>query len=85
MNAVPVGACTGLVAGIGYEVLKFLATKQHILFFKCLSKPGLWLQSITTQNPKDDQIDVAIFALKEAFGEKFDVYIGKKYKADSIG
>ena len=78
-------ACLPFVAGVGYEVLKFLATKQHILFFKYLSKPGLWLQSITTKNPEDDQIDVAIFALKEAFGEKFDIYIGKKYKADSIG
>ena len=77
--------CLPLVAGFGYEVLKFLASKQHIVFFKALSKPGLWLQSITTKEPDKSQIEVAIFALKEAFGKKLEEYSGKQYKADSIG
>ena len=54
-------------------------------FFKALSKPGLWLQSITTKEPDKSQIEVAIFALKEAFGKKLEEYSGKQYKADSIG
>ena len=74
-----------LIAGIGYEVLKFLASKQHITLFNYLSKPGLWLQSITTKTPNQEQLEVAIFALKEAFGDKLSLYIGKQYKADSIG
>ena len=74
-----------LVAGIGYEVLKFLASKQHIKFFNYLSMPGLWLQNITTKSPDDSQVEVAIFALKEAFGENLKEYLGKKYNADSIG
>jgi len=74
-----------LVAGIGYEVLKFLASKQHIKFFNYLSMPGLWLQNITTKSPDDSQVEVAIFALKEAFGEDLKEYLGKKYNADSIG
>jgi len=78
-------ACLPLVAGLGYEVLKFLASKQHILFFKYLSKPGLWLQSITTKQPDNDQVDVAIFALREAFGKNLKKYLGKEYNADSIG
>jgi len=78
-------ACLPLVAGIGYEVLKFLASKQNYLIFKYLSNPGLWLQNITTNQPDDEQIEVAIFALKEAFGEKLKEYIGKEYTADSIG
>jgi len=78
-------ACLPLVAGIGYEVLKFLASKQHISFFKYLSKPGLWLQSITTKQPDNDQVDVAIFALREAFGKNLKKYLGKEYNADSIG
>jgi len=77
--------CLPLVAGMGYEVLKFLASKQHILFFKYLSKPGLWLQSITTKQPDNDQVDVAIFALREAFGKNLKKYLGKEYNADSIG
>tara|TARA_Y100001960_G_C14738005_1_gene861409 strand:+ start:788 stop:1744 length:957 start_codon:yes stop_codon:yes gene_type:complete len=78
-------ACLPLVAGIGYEVLKFLASKQHILFFKLLSKPGLWLQNITTKQPDNKQVDVAIYALREAFGEKLEEYLGKEYNAESIG
>ena len=78
-------ACLPLVAGFGYEVLKFLASKQHISFFKYLSKPGLWLQNITTKQPDNDQVDVAIFALKEAFGKNIEKYLGKEYNADSIG
>ncbi len=77
--------CLPLVAGIGYEVLKFLASKQHITFFNYLSKPGMWLQIITTKPPDKEQIEVAIYALKEAFGDKLSLYTGKQYKADSIG
>ena len=78
-------ACLPLVAGIGYEVLKFLASKQHIYFFKLLSQPGLWLQNITTKQPDDEQVEVAIFALKEAFGKNLEEYLGKEYNAESIG
>tara|TARA_B100001964_G_scaffold240595_1_gene310765 strand:- start:967 stop:1746 length:780 start_codon:yes stop_codon:yes gene_type:complete len=74
-----------LVAGIGYEVLKFLATKQQIKIFKFLSKPGLWLQEITTKPPQENHIEVAIYALKAAFGKNLTKYSGKEYTADSIG
>ena len=74
-----------LVAGIGYEVLKFLAKRQHIKICSLLSKPGLWLQNITTKPPKKEHIEVAIYALKEAFGKDITHYTGKEYRADSIG
>ena len=57
-----------LVAGIGYEVLKLFAKKQNNILFKFLSQPGLWLQKITTKEPSKDQLEVAIQALKTAFG-----------------
>lgn len=74
-----------LIAGLGYEVLKFLASKQEIAFFSYLSKPGLWLQNITTKSPDDSQIEIAIYALKDAFGDKLNLYSGKEFTADSIG
>ena len=77
--------CLPLVAGIGYEVLKFLSSKQHIFIFKSLSKPGLLLQNITTKEPDDLQLEVAIYALKAAFDNKIDKFTGKQYTADSIG
>ena len=42
-------------------------------------------ENITTKQPDDDQVDVAIFALKEAFGKNIEKYLGKEYNADSIG
>ena len=77
--------CLPLVSGIGYEVLKFLSLKQNNLICKTLSQPGLWLQHITTKEPSKNQLEVSIFALRKAFGNKIDDYVGHKYKADAIG
>ena len=74
-----------IVSGIGYEVLKFLARYQNNLLCKILSKPGLWLQNITTNEPTEEQLEVAIYALKMAFGKHFDKYTGKQFTADAIG
>jgi len=74
-----------IVTGLGYEVLKFLATKQNNLFFSGLSKPGLWLQNITTNEPSDDQVEVSIAALKSAFGDDLKQFEGQIFNADAIG
>ena len=66
-------------------MLKFLAKYQNNFFCQILSKPGLWLQNITTNKPDDKQLEVAIYALKMAFGKSFDEYTGKKFTADAIG
>jgi uncharacterized protein YqhQ len=53
-----------LVAGISYEIIRFAGNncdKAWVLF--CM-KPGLWLQYMTTREPSDDQIEVAIRALE---------------------
>ena len=74
-----------VVTGLGYEVLKFLASKQNNLFFSGLSKPGLWLQNITTNEPSDDQVEVSIAALKSAFGDDLKQFEGQTFNADAIG
>jgi uncharacterized protein YqhQ len=53
-----------LVAGISYEILKLTGTKEN-WFLKMLSMPGLWMQKITTKEPDDGQLEVAIVALKK--------------------
>lgn len=50
-------------ASIGYELIK-LAGRCDNLFTKIISAPGIWLQHITTCEPDDPQIEVAIAALK---------------------
>jgi uncharacterized protein YqhQ len=74
-----------LVAGLGYEVLKLTAKHRDNVIFRGLSQPGLWLQRITTKEPDDEQLEVAITALKSAFGDKLQDYEGKKHVAEAIG
>ncbi|WP_455088810.1 DUF1385 domain-containing protein [Peptoanaerobacter stomatis] len=53
-----------LIAGISYEVIK-LAGKSGNILTNLLIFPGMMLQKITTQEPEDKQIEVAIAALKK--------------------
>ncbi len=73
-----------LVAGISYEFLKLTARHQDKPVARWLTKPGLWLQRITTQPPSDEQVETAIVALKIAFGDKFEKYVGRQYRAEAI-
>lgn len=57
-----------LVAGLSYEFIKY-AGKHDNLFVKIFAAPGLWMQRLTTKEPDDDMIEVAITAFKTAIGE----------------
>lgn len=52
-----------LVMGFGYEFIKY-AGKHDNLFVKILSAPGLWMQRLTTKEPDDSMIEVALAAFK---------------------
>jgi uncharacterized protein YqhQ len=58
-----------IVAGLSYEVLRLTARKRAAPLFAALVAPGLALQRITTQEPTDDMLHVAIVALEEALRE----------------
>jgi uncharacterized protein YqhQ len=55
-----------VVAGLSYEIIRLSAKKESSWFFKFMTRPGVWLQNITTQEPDDQQLEVAIEALKES-------------------
>lgn len=55
-----------LIAGLAYEVIRFSARHLDKAVCRVLITPGLWLQKITTKEPDDKQLEVAIVALKEA-------------------
>ena len=61
-----------IVCGAGYEVLKICGRYDNIVT-KIISAPGLWLQRITTCEPEDDMIEIAIAALKACEPENPDV------------
>ena len=51
------------IAGISYEFIKLAGDHRHNRLLVALSLPGIWLQKMTTREPTDDQIEVAIAAL----------------------
>jgi uncharacterized protein YqhQ len=55
-----------VVAGLSYEIIRLSARKEGGLVFKLITLPGVWLQNITTKEPDDKQLEVAIAALKES-------------------
>jgi len=55
-----------LVAGLAYEFIKYSAKKRGNPLVDMLILPGLLLQRLTTRDPSDDQIEVAIRAMDEA-------------------
>ena len=61
-----------VVAGLSYEIIKF-AGRHDNWFTRIISKPGMWLQYITTREPDDSQLEVAIEAMKAVLtGDKED-------------
>lgn len=58
-----------LVSGITYELLRWLG-KSDSMLSRAIAYPGLKLQNLTTKEPDDDQIEVAIKALMKAEGIK---------------
>ncbi len=55
-----------VIAGLSYEFIRLAGTKDN-LFVNILSKPGLLMQRITTREPSDDMIEVAIEATEAVF------------------
>ncbi|MEF9940949.1 MAG: DUF1385 domain-containing protein [Lachnospiraceae bacterium] len=58
-----------IIAGISYELIKWAGNSDN-RFVGMLSKPGLWLQRLTTKEPEDDMIEVAICAVEAVFDWK---------------
>jgi uncharacterized protein YqhQ len=55
-----------LIAGLAYEIIRFSARHLANPVCKVLTRPGMWLQRITTKEPDDRQLEIALIALKEA-------------------
>jgi len=55
-----------LIAGISYEFLKWSSRTKDNFFVRMLITPGLWFQRLTTREPDDSQLEVALDALQKA-------------------
>ncbi|MDS1030354.1 DUF1385 domain-containing protein [Bacillota bacterium LX-D] len=59
-----------IVAGISYEFIKWSGKHAHHALVKTMIAPGLWLQKLTTREPDDKQLEVAICALEAVLDEQ---------------
>jgi uncharacterized protein YqhQ len=70
-----------VIAGISYEIIR-LAGRNDNIFIRIISAPGMWIQKITTKEPDESMVEVAIASveavfdwknyLKETFGYEID-------------
>lgn len=58
-----------VIAGVSYEFIKKAGASDNAVM-NILSKPGMWMQKITTKEPTDDMIEVAIKAVEAVFDWK---------------
>ena len=58
-----------VIAGVSYEIIK-LAGNSENPFVNLLSRPGMWVQNMTTKEPDDDMIEVGIRAVEAVFDWK---------------
>ena len=55
-----------VIMGLGYELIYFGAKHTNNWFMKIILAPGLWLQAMTTGEPDNRQLEVAIAAMNKA-------------------
>lgn len=58
-----------VIAGVSYELIRWAGRSEN-KFVEIISKPGMWLQSLTTREPDDDMIEVGIKAVEAVFDWK---------------
>jgi uncharacterized protein YqhQ len=52
-----------IIAGIAYELLRFAGKYRHLAWVNAMFAPGLWTQRITTEEPEEHHLEVAVASL----------------------
>ena len=63
--------CIPAVVAIGYEIIRICGRYENWVT-RIISAPGMWMQHITTQEPDDSMIEVAIASMKKVIPENPD-------------
>ena len=56
-----------VIAGISYEVIRLAGNNSNNALVKIISAPGMWLQTLTTKEPTEDMVEVAIKSVEAVF------------------
>ncbi len=70
-----------VIAGISYEIIR-LAGRSNNILVRIISAPGLWLQKLTTREPDESMVEVAIAAVEAVFDWKAYLYEAFGYEVD---
>ena len=55
-----------LISGVSYEIIRLAGNSDNVVI-NLLSRPGMWVQNMTTKEPDDSMIEVGIRAVEEVF------------------
>ncbi len=70
-----------VIAGISYEIIR-LAGRSNNIIIRIISAPGMWLQRLTTKEPDEDMVKVAIAAVEAVFDWRGYLYDTFGYTVD---
>lgn len=73
------------VAGLSYEFIKFCACRMDSPFFRALAWPGMILQKLTTREPDDEQLEIALASLRQVLRSEKDPGLVKGETEIEIG
>ena len=62
-------ALVPVIAGISYEIIRLAGRSDNVLV-RIISAPGMWMQKLTTKEPDEDMIEVAIASVEAVFDWK---------------
>ena len=69
--------CIPVIVGIGYELIKICGRYDN-LATRIISAPGKWMQRLTTKEPDDSMIEVAIAAMEEVIPENGRIWCARR-------
>lgn len=59
-----------VIAGVSYEIIRLAGNNSSNILVKIISAPGMWLQTLTTKEPTEDMVEVAIKSVEAVFDWK---------------
>jgi uncharacterized protein YqhQ len=71
-----------LIIGLGYEFLMYAGKHCNNWFVRICSAPGMWMQRLTTREPSDEQLEIALTAIRYALPEFFPDMDRESYLAE---
>lgn len=68
-----------LIMGLGYELIKICGRYDN-LFTKIISAPGMWMQRLTTKEPDEGMIEIAVAAIEAVLEEEdYKAFYGEDF------